>query len=163
MKDCEYSERVSELIDGALAPEEIDAIRWHLGNCGVCREMHQSFLHARERLKALGAGVTPKIDRRVLDRIVKPGQGRPSSIWSRTIRIPVPVAAVLAVAIIALVAWLVASSGRIASQPGRDELTKSAPASRQDPGGRSDLARFDHGGRAVIYKERRSASQTAAQ
>jgi anti-sigma factor RsiW len=123
MKDCEYSDRISELIDGALAPEEIDEVRWHLGSCVVCRETHQSFLDTRDRLKALGASVTPRIDRRVLDRIAKPSRGRPAPIWNRTIRIPVPVAAVLAVAMIALVVWLIGSSSRIASQPRRDELT----------------------------------------
>jgi anti-sigma factor RsiW len=163
MKDCEYSERVSELIDGALAPEEIDAVRRHLGSCAVCRETHRSFLVTREQLQALGASVTSKIDRRALDRITRPSQGRPSFIWNRTIRIPVPVAAALAIAMIALVVWLFASSSRIGSPPGRTELTRSEPGIREDTAGRSDFARFDHGGRAVIYKELQPRSQTAAQ
>src|SRR5262245_61474332 len=108
MNDCEYSEKVSELIDGALEPEEIDRVKWHLRTCAACSEMHQSFLETRAQLKALGSTLTTRIDQRARNVIINAGQGRPS-IWNRTIRIPIPVAAVLMAVMFGLVIWIVAS------------------------------------------------------
>lgn len=163
MNDCDYSEKVSELMDGALAPEEIDRVKWHLRTCPLCREMHHSFLETRDQLKLLGSSLTPAIDQRVRNRITKASHD-PPSIWSRTVRIPIPVAAVLMAVIFGLVIWFLASerARRGSELDRRPESTRAAPVTREEPGVQSDLARFDKGGRAVIYKERRPDSNTAA-
>ncbi|HNG93932.1 MAG TPA: zf-HC2 domain-containing protein [Acidobacteriota bacterium] len=47
---CELTEKISQLIDGELAPEETSRVRAHLLVCPICRAAHSQFLELRASL-----------------------------------------------------------------------------------------------------------------
>jgi anti-sigma factor RsiW len=159
MDYCEYSEKVSELIDGQLASEEIEKVKVHLIGCQACKEMHEAFLETRGTIRTFAKSLTRPADRHARDRILRDGIGRPTTLWTGSIRLPIPVAVVMAVIMIGLAVWSVLSNtARRGFEPTRNSVGQTRPTGEL-VSGQSDLARFDRGGRAVIYKERRSSGE----
>jgi len=154
--DCKvFRESLDLYADGELAPEAEADARLHLSECASCRRAEAELLRLRHALKRTVAQhePPPELVRRVEALTGAHGQRR---LWQMRISLPAPVFALLLVA--ALFVGLVGASLRRAPQSRQSasspERQPIAPADTV-PGG-LDLARFDHGERATIYKVRRT-------
>jgi anti-sigma factor RsiW len=157
--DCkEFRESLDLYADGELAPAAEATARVHLQECAACRRAEAELLRLRRALKLTVAQHQPPPE--LVRRVAALTRPRPS-LWRRRISLPAPVFALLLVA--ALLVGTVGATLRRKSES-RQSAT-STPAEKQLapintlPGG-LDLARFDHGARATIYKVRRT--QTSA-
>ncbi|PYS92952.1 MAG: hypothetical protein DMF64_06740 [Acidobacteria bacterium] len=160
--DCkEFRESLDFYADGELAPEAEAAARLHLNECAACRRAEAELLRLRRALKRTVAQhqPPPELVRRVEALI---GAHRPHRLWQRRISLPAPVFALLLVATL-LVGLGVASLRR--APPGKQSASvqpeQKPPAPAPAPQGNLDLARFDHGERATIYKVRRTQAGDA--
>ena len=70
MTDCNWTEKVSLLIDGELAAQEARAVEQHLGDCFACRLAREDFLLLRHQLSSYHADVNLLAQRRALDSIL---------------------------------------------------------------------------------------------
>jgi anti-sigma factor RsiW len=154
---CHFTEKISLLVDGELSDEEARELGAHLSTCEACQLSHADFLRLRGELKAYTLAPDFVAQRRALRRILVSENPPP---WKRSIRLPVPAFALLLAAVIALSLWLVTvrQSGQTPAEAETKPvkiLTTPAPArGTQDA---LDLARFDRGERAAIYKVRRTS------
>lgn len=141
--DCNFTQKVSQLMDRELSPDEAAATRMHLAACEQCQQTHDDFLRLRNELKAHDFQLAPFAKEHAMTKVV-PSRSEP--LWKRRIAVPVPVMVTMLIAIIALALWL---SFR---RPQTNGLhTVRVPA--KEPGNRTfDLSKFDHGERATIAK-----------
>ena len=70
MTDCNWTERVSLLIDGELAAQEARAVEQHLGDCFACRLAREDFLLLRHQLSSYRPEVNLLAQRRALHHIL---------------------------------------------------------------------------------------------
>ena len=155
--DCHLAEKISLLIDGELGEEEAKETAKHLSTCDACQRAYHDFLLLREELNSYAAAPDTLAQRRALQRILL---SEKPPFWRRSVRLPVPALALLLVAVVALAA-LLAFVRQAPTAPAKAEtkpekvLTKPEPT----PGEQDvlDLARFDRGERAAIYKVRRTS------
>lgn len=122
--NCPFEEEVSALFDDALGPEDASRVRAHLESCATCRALLEDLQSIRGTLDPLRtAGVPAR---------------RP--LWRRQVRMPLPAAAVLA--LLVLVAPFIAFRRGESAAPAQHPNLSRAP---------EVFARYDGGGRAVIY------------
>ncbi len=106
---CElYEEQISALIDHELRDEEAEMLFVHLSACPTCRRSLQSVMDLRSDL---GEQVPPMAPKELDETILKRARSAhrtsidrkaiPFSLWTGRISIPVPVAAVILVFLIA--------------------------------------------------------------
>lgn len=112
--NCPFAEDVSAYFDGEVTAEERARVEAHLETCASCRAMLADF----RDLRAAFHPVVP--------------------LWRRRVAIPLPVAAVLALAL-CLAPFVAFRRGGVRAP------VPSAPPAKSDV-----LARYDGGGRAVI-------------
>ena len=158
--DCkEFRESLDFYADGELAPEAEAAARLHLNECAACRRAEAELLRLRRALKRTVAQhqPPPELVRRVE---ALTGARWQSRLWQMRVSLPAPVFALLLVAML-LVGLGSASLRRRTTQSASvpPELKPVAPANTTPHG--LDLARFDHGERAAIYKVRRTPTGDA--
>jgi anti-sigma factor RsiW len=155
--DCHFTEKISLLVDGELDADAAKETTEHLSACPICRSTRDDFLRLRGQLNSYATEPDFIARRRALERIL--GSEKPP-LWRRSIRLPVPAFALLLVVFAALAAWLAfirqtaPAQTRAASQPEK-VLKKPAPAEGAQEA--LDLARFDRGERAAIFKVRRTS------
>ena len=135
-------------------------MKLHLAGCGLCQEMQHGFLQIGAQIKELGANLTsdviPAAGRFTIERAKR---SKPS-FWRRSLQIPIPVAAMLAMLIIGVAVWAFFSAPIfIGDKESVRYLPTSEPAPEKTAGSDSDLARFDHGERVLVYKERQLATR----
>ena len=153
--DCQFTEKISLLIDGELSEMEAKETRAHLATCDDCQRAQEDFLSLRGAIRAYAP--TPNLaasQERALRRIL--GSEKPV-LWKRSVTLPTPVFALLLVALVALGIWGAFTQRATRAPAGTDARpgrVLSAPAT--DSRGGIDLARFDHGERALLYKVRRT-------
>jgi anti-sigma factor RsiW len=143
---CNFTERLSLLIDGELEPDEAEQVRLHMSSCVICQQAQTDFLSLRERIKSHTYEPDASAERRAIKRILNSDR---TPLWQRRIALPVPVLSLMLLALFALVAWSVYVR---ATRPARIER---APIANQPSQNRLDLSRFDTGERAVIYTTKR--------
>jgi Putative zinc-finger len=152
--NCDFSEKVSLLIDRELSAPEVEQMRKHLTMCQVCQQVEQDFLGLRHQIKSYEVGADPIAQKRTLWKVLA-SQSVP--LWRRKIPVPAPVFA-LVLALLAFGAWSIFVR-TIYQLPGQlDRRISGVPAdgtANSEPG-TMDLSRFDRGERATLYKERRS-------
>ena len=106
---CEqYEEQVSALIDHELKDEETQVLFVHLSTCQACRHSLQSVLDLRSDLSEEISPMAPKeLDERILKqarlahRVSADRKAIPFRLWTGRISMPVPVAAIILVCLIA--------------------------------------------------------------
>ena len=155
--DCNLTEKVSLLIDRALAAEEEERMRIHLAACAECQQVEQDFIRLRQQIKSYVPHTDPFAERQALWRILT---SRKASLWRRKVALPAPVFAVMLVILLAFAAWSMfirAPRNSPADQQARNDPSRSGLG--QPDSGKTDFSRFDHGGRTVIYKVRYSREQ----
>jgi predicted anti-sigma-YlaC factor YlaD len=153
--NCDFTEKISQLIDDELSEAEAQGVRQHLASCESCQRAHEDFLSLGSAVKAYAAAPDLIAERRALRQIVA-SDHRP--FWRRNVALPVPAFVLLLIAFVSLGLWTtfrrMPTSTNIQKNPEK-VLTAPAPLP-QGSQGAFDLARFDHGERASIYKVRRA-------
>ena len=124
---CEFEEEVSAWFDGELPEFEAARVRAHVAECRSCTDLLADFESVRESVRAL--------------RDLPAGDAPRPPLWQRQIRVPLPLAAVLAIVLFG--APFVAFHRGVRARP-------EPRAAIVRPAGASLLARYDGGGRAVI-------------
>jgi len=150
--DCEQMERVSQLIDGELTEEEAAAMRAHLAACQICSQGHADFMLLRQEIKAHDFRLKPFAKERGLRDIIAT---RNPPLWKKRIGIPVPLMAVLLIALVAVALWSVM---RLSRRPTGQEASVKRVTTDRHSQDVFNLSRFDHGDRVAIQKIKRVAS-----
>lgn len=149
---CNFTEKLSLLIDGELEREEAEQVNLHLSSCLICQQAQRDFLSLREQIKSHPYEPDANAERRAIRRIL---DSERVPFWEKRIALPVPVFSLMLLALLALIAWSVYVR---ANRPAQTELA-TAPVNNQPSQDGPDLSRFDKGERAVIYTARRAAKQ----
>ena len=106
---CElYEEQISALIDHELRDEEAEILFLHLSTCGTCRRSLRSVLDLRADFSEQVPPMAPKeLDEKILKRTrlahraSKDRRAIRFHVWTGRISMPVPVAAIILVFLIA--------------------------------------------------------------
>ena len=153
--NCEFSERVSPLIDRELSPSEAEQMREHLSGCRICQQVEQAFLGLRDQIKSYEFDTDPIARRQTLWKVLA---SRRVPLWRRKIALPAPVFALVVVAVLAFGAWSVFVRTTYQQTRELDKRVSNLPveATANTEADVTDLSRFDRGERAILYKERRS-------
>jgi predicted anti-sigma-YlaC factor YlaD len=161
--DCkEFRESLDLYADGELAPEAEATARVHLHECAACRRAEAELLRLRRALKRTVAQQEPPPE--LVRRVAALTNPRWRLLWQRHVSLPAPVFALLLLLIVAL---LVGTVGATLRQQSKSKQSAVAPpvaqqiAPANQPQSGLDLARFDHGARATIYKIRRTQTDGA--
>ena len=68
--DCDFTEEVSLLVDGELAPQEAARLRAHVEGCAACRQAREAFLLLRQELRAYDFAPDPNVQSAALASIL---------------------------------------------------------------------------------------------
>jgi hypothetical protein len=74
MRDCDWTQKVSLLIDGELGSEEAGAVETHAAGCFACRMAREDFLLLRHRISSYRADVNLLAQREALRNILAAGR-----------------------------------------------------------------------------------------
>lgn len=72
---CDWTEKVSALIDGELAADEARAVEEHMTLCAECRDAAHSFHALRREINSDSTAVDPVMQRRVLEAVLSSKTG----------------------------------------------------------------------------------------
>ena len=78
--NCEFTEKISQLIDGELSEVEARAVQRHLNECGECQQVREDFLTLRSQIADYIPATSPAAQADALARIV----GRQQKVGPRT-------------------------------------------------------------------------------
>jgi hypothetical protein len=94
MRNCDWTEKVSLLIDGELGSEEANAVETHVSDCFACRMAREDFLLLRHRISSYHSDVNLIAQREALRNILAAGRNdstsnaaRPASTSGRRARL----------------------------------------------------------------------------
>ena len=68
--DCNFTEEVSLLVDGELAPHEAARLRVHVEGCAACQQAREAFLLFRQELRSYELAPDPRAQSRALAAIL---------------------------------------------------------------------------------------------
>jgi anti-sigma factor RsiW len=156
--DCQFTEKLSLLIDGELPDDEVGEVQAHLAGCPLCRQAREDFLLLRAEIQGYDATPDARAQRQALQSIV--GVERPP-FWRRKIALPAPALALLALLFVVVTLWAVLRRPPQTVRQPSDTLSVKRPV--EPAVNPFDLSRFDRGGRAVIYTTRRGAADDPSQ
>jgi negative regulator of sigma E activity len=71
---CDWTNKISSLMDGELAQEEAAQALAHLETCAACRAVRDDFMLLRRQLSSYRAQVTPEAQREALREILSGGE-----------------------------------------------------------------------------------------
>lgn len=71
---CNYTEKISSLIDGELAASEAREVERHLMNCFECELVRADFLSLRSQIASFESSLQPSVQNRELKRILSRGE-----------------------------------------------------------------------------------------
>jgi hypothetical protein len=154
--NCQYTEKISLLVDGEMSADEILNVEAHLANCADCEVLKNDFLFFRRQIKESTRQMTATAD-------ILPNQKLKNKkyLWQRQVSIPVSAFALIMIALAAFGVWSAFSRfGRSGNNPVAKITKESAsPEKKSAPPEQNEfsLARFDKGGRAEIYTIRRQS------
>ncbi|MCA1630702.1 MAG: zf-HC2 domain-containing protein [Acidobacteria bacterium] len=73
--DCNWTEKISQLVDGELPAEEAGAVERHAADCPACRLAREEFMLLRQQLVSYRAESNPPAERRALRKILGAASG----------------------------------------------------------------------------------------
>lgn len=73
--DCNWTEKISQLVDGELTPEEAGAVERHAADCPACRHAREDFMLLRQQLVSYRAVSNPLAERQALSKILGDASG----------------------------------------------------------------------------------------
>ena len=68
--NCNFTEKISSLIDGELTAPETREVERHLVNCGECQQMRADFLNLRSQITSFQTSLQPTVQNRALKKIL---------------------------------------------------------------------------------------------
>ena len=74
--NCSFTEKISSLIDGELAPSEAREVERHLLTCAQCEEARADFLNLRSQISSYEAAVPGQVQNRELAKILAGSRGK---------------------------------------------------------------------------------------
>lgn len=169
--DCkEFREILDLYVDEELSPEALADAQIHLADCHACRRAENTLLNLRSNLKLTVSQHQPPPDLvKTVQRITESrwrehlgsltrmtddhtqGSGRS---WGGGIRLSAPVFALLLLATLTFGILFMAEVFKPAKSVRKVATTVNSERGRS-AGAADDFARFDHGGRAILYKQPR--------
>src|SRR5215216_1719735 len=70
MMSCNFTEKISSLIDGELTQVEAREVERHLLNCADCEQLRADFLNLRSQIAGFETSVQPSVQNRALKKIL---------------------------------------------------------------------------------------------
>lgn len=67
---CNFTEKISSLIDGELSQTEVREVERHLLHCAECEELRADFLNLRSQITSFETSVQPVVQNRALQKIL---------------------------------------------------------------------------------------------
>lgn len=114
--NCTFAEKVSALIDGELASEELPAVERHLLACNECQELRADFMSLRSEISSYPLPAVPPMPARLAQRVSPQISPRPAFLDRLTVVFQNRQAALFAAAvllmILGLAVWLSIRSQR---------------------------------------------------
>lgn len=156
--NCEFTEKVSSLIDGELSAEESELFRTHIAGCASCEAAREDFLLLRREIKDSAFIYVPGKGARQAEKL------RDGFIFGRKITLPAPVFGALLLTLFVLSGWLISSKLKRSEQIITANAIESSPSTEYDEQKSSNaesIAKFDGGGRAEIYVRRNQPATDA--
>ena len=78
---CNFTEKVSSLIDGELTQAEMREVERHVLTCGECQQMRADFLNLRSQIANFETSLQPAIQNRALKKILSTQRRAPALGW----------------------------------------------------------------------------------
>ena len=69
--NCNFTEKISSLIDGELTQSEAREVERHLLSCGECEQLRADFLSLRSEIAAFETSLQPAVQNRALKKILR--------------------------------------------------------------------------------------------
>lgn len=69
---CNFTEKISSLIDGELTTAEAREVERHLVSCQECEQLRADFLNLRSQITSFETSLTPEVHNRALKKILAP-------------------------------------------------------------------------------------------
>ena len=171
----EFRQLLDLYVDGELSPEASFSALEHMEACVRCKRAQHQLLRLRRALKRVvkqpgpPPGLVKKVERIAkspwyrLPGFLEPRQAITSregriSFWHRKISIPMPVFTLLLSTVLIGGIWILSTRTFRPPATTHTVFRKDDSAMSTDPGA-FDLAQFDRGERAAIYKVRQSEVQ----
>jgi len=128
--NCGFTEKISSLIDGELAPAEAREVERHLVACEQCAEARADFLNLRSQISSYEASLSPEVQNRALAKILGERRERraPNSGVRWTWNWGYAAAALASVLIVALIAFVYLKSNQR-----REEVAFDTPPPAPSP------------------------------
>lgn len=79
---CNFTEKISSLIDGELAPVEAREVERHLLNCSECEQVRADFLNLRSQIASFETPLHPAVQNRALKKILSRERRVPALQWA---------------------------------------------------------------------------------
>ena len=76
--NCNFTEKISSLIDGELTQSEMREVERHLLNCGECQQMRADFLNLRSQIANFETSLQPTVQNRALKKILSAERRAPA-------------------------------------------------------------------------------------
>ena len=157
---CNFTEKVSQWIDGELVAEEAEQVQLHVSACAICQGAREDFLLLREQISEYPIKRDHAAERRALAGILSAER---VPLWRRKVALPAPAFALIVLLIVVLSTWTIAMRAtkpplQTAIQPANPEMEKPSAQPTKDS---VDFSRFDRGERAVIHTARRATTANA--
>ena len=67
---CNFTEKISSLIDGELTQTEVREVERHLLQCAECEQLRADFLNLRSQIASFETSVQPAVQNRALKKIL---------------------------------------------------------------------------------------------
>src|SRR5215213_7617283 len=80
--NCNFTEKVSLLIDGELAPAEAREVERHLLSCEECEQLRADFLSLRSQIASFETSLHPAVQNRALKKILSRERRVPALRWA---------------------------------------------------------------------------------
>ncbi|HSE16736.1 MAG TPA: zf-HC2 domain-containing protein [Pyrinomonadaceae bacterium] len=68
--NCNFTEKISSLIDGELSTAEAREVERHLAGCGECQQVRADFLNLRSQIISFESSLEPAVQNRALKKIL---------------------------------------------------------------------------------------------
>src|SRR5919107_1572180 len=116
--NCNFTERISSLIDGELSATEAREVERHLLGCNECQQVRADFLNLRTQIAGFETSLQPAVQNRALKKILSVPRRAPARGfgWSFGTQAVALATLVIVAAIIGLLMYKSSSNTRTTDQ-----------------------------------------------